>query len=395
MKAGSIIRVLVADDSALMRNLISRLLARASDILVAATARDGEDAVQKAIQLKPDVVTMDINMPKLDGISAMQMILAEKICPVIMLSSLTQQGAVETFECLELGAFDFVGKPEGTVSAKLDTIAEELITKVRAAAASGGPRRPRPKPAASPPRPLARPAVRPANLPSSEMRAIAIGISTGGPATISTFLPGLPADLPAAIFLVQHMPAAFIPTYVSRLQKECAIEVVEAETGASVHAGCCYVAGNNLHLCPYRKLSGEVVLRRPSQPRTLFVPGVGVMMDSVLSIYGRRTIGVLMTGIGDDGADQMVRIREAGGVTIAESEESCVVFGMPYQAITRGGAEIVLPSWEIANRLVRILGAKMAGDSVQRASERTSERASEPTSERASFRTSARQEAGS
>ncbi len=232
MKHGSIIRVLVADDSALMRNLISRLLGRAPDILVAATARDGEDAVQKAIQLKPDVVTMDINMPKLDGISAMQMILAEKICPVIMLSSLTQQGAVETFECLELGAFDFVAKPEGTVSAKLDTIAEELITKVRAAAASGGPRRPRPKPAASPPpRPIPRPTVRPATLPLSEMRAIAIGISTGGPATISTFLPGLPADLPAAIFLVQHMPPAFISTYVSRLRKECAIEVVEAETG--------------------------------------------------------------------------------------------------------------------------------------------------------------------
>jgi two-component system chemotaxis response regulator CheB len=202
------------------------------------------------------------------------------------------------------------------------------------------------------------------------MRAIAIGISTGGPTTISTLLPGLPADLPAAIFLVQHMPAAFIPTYVSRLQKECAIEVVEAETGASVHAGCCYVASDNLHLCPYRKLSGEVVLRRPSQPKTLFVPGVGVMMDSVLSIYGARTIGVLMTGIGDDGADQMVRIREAGGVTIAESEESCVVFGMPYQAIARGGAEIVLPSWEIAARLIRILASRTAGDAMQRKAER-------------------------
>jgi len=389
MKHGSIIRVLVADDSALMRNLISRLLGRASDILVAATARDGEDAVQKATELKPDVVTMDINMPKLDGISAMQMILAKKICPVIMLSSLTQQGAVETFECLELGAFDFVGKPDGTVSAKLDSIAEELITKVRAAAASGVNRRPRPA-AAPPARPAlmaSRPAVRPASPPSSEMRAIAIGISTGGPTTISTFLPGLPADLPAAIFLVQHMPAAFIPTYVSRLQKECAIEVVEAETGASVHAGCCYVASNNLHLCPYRKLSGDVVLRRPSQPKTLFVPAVGVMMDSVLSIYGSRTIGVLMTGIGDDGADQMVRIREAGGVTIAESEESCVVFGMPYQAIARGGAEIVLPSWEIAGRLVRILGARTAGDSLQRTSNRTSDRTS--------LRTSARPGAGS
>ncbi len=339
MKHGSIIRVLVADDSALMRNLISRLLARAPDIKVAATARDGDDAVQKAIQLKPDVVTMDINMPKLDGISAMQMILAEKICPVIMLSSLTQKGAVETFECLELGAFDFVAKPEGTVSANLDAIAEELITKIRAAVASGAVKRPRPT-------------------------AIAIGISTGGPTTISTLLPGLPADLPAAVFLVQHMPAAFIGPYVSRLQKECAIQVVEAETGAPVRPGCCYVAGNDLHLCPYRKLSGEVVLRRPSQPKTLFVPGVGVMMDSVLAIYGRRTIGVLMTGIGDDGTDQMVRIREAGGVTIAESEESCVVFGMPFQAIKRGGAEIVLPSWEIAARLVRILQTRPVGNSV-------------------------------
>jgi two-component system chemotaxis response regulator CheB len=322
---------------------------------VVATARDGEDAVQKAIELKPDVVTMDINMPKLDGISAMQMILADRICPVIMLSSLTQQGAVETFECLQLGAFDFVSKPDGTVSANLDGIAEELIAKIRVAAASGVVKRPRPT--ASPPRAVSRSATP----PLGEMRAIAIGISTGGPATISTLLPGLPKDIHAAIFLVQHMPAAFIGPYVSRLQKECAIEVVEAETGASVHAGCCYVAANNLHLCPYRKLSGDIVLRRPSQPRTLFVPGVGVMMESVLAVYGRRTIGVLMTGIGDDGADQMVSIREAGGVTIAESEESCVVFGMPFQAIKRGGAEIVLPSWEIAARLVRILEARTLG----------------------------------
>jgi two-component system, chemotaxis family, protein-glutamate methylesterase/glutaminase len=262
-----------------------------------------------------------------------------------------------------------VGKPEGTVSAHLDTIADDLISKIRAAAESKAVKRPRPA-ALRASRPAAgsksTSTVRPANLPSGEMRAIAIGISTGGPATISTFLPSLPADLPAPLFLVQHMPATFIPTYVSRLQKECAIEVVAAETGAPVRAGCCYVASNNLHLCPFRKMSGEVVLRRPSQPKTLFVPGVGVMMDSVLAIYGSRTIGVLMTGIGDDGADAMVSIRAAGGVTIAESEESCVVFGMPYQAITRGGAEIVLPSWEIADRLVRILATKTGGDFRQR-----------------------------
>jgi two-component system chemotaxis response regulator CheB len=393
MKPGSTIRVLVADDSALMRNLISRLLARAPDIQVAGTARDGEDAVQKAAELKPDVVTMDINMPKLDGITAMQMILGQKICPVIMLSSLTQEGAVETFECLALGAFDFVGKPEGTVSANLDKVADDLIGKVRAAAQSGVLKRPRRLPPA--PRPVAEPGVLPAKPPLAEMRAIAIGISTGGPATISTFLPSLPADLPAVIFLVQHMPATFIPTYVARLKKECAIEVVEAETGAPVHAGCCYVAGNNLHLCPYRKQSGEVVLRRPSQPKTLFVPGVGVMMDSVLSIYGRRTIGVLMTGIGDDGADSMVRIREAGGVTIAESEESCVVFGMPYQAIARGGAEIVLPSWDIADQLVRILQRKNMGASIPRTQDRSQLRTSVGTSARTPVRTSARQGAGS
>ena len=365
MKPGAPIRVLVADDSALMRNLISRLLSKAPDIVVAATARDGEDAVEKAIQLKPDVVTMDINMPKLDGITAMQMILAQRICPVIMFSSLTQQGAIETFECMELGAFDFVGKPEGTVSAKLDLIADDLIAKIRAAAVSRVVKRPRvvaPPPARPAAQAISRPVVRPSVLPADEIRAIAVGISTGGPTTISTFLPALPADIPAAVFLVQHMPAAFIPTYVTRLQKECSIQVVEAETGAPVRAGTCYVASNNLHLCLHRKVSGDVVLRRPSQPKTLFVPGAGVMMDSVLAVYGARTIGVLMTGIGDDGADAMVRIRQAGGITIAESEESCVVFGMPYQAIARGGAEIVLPSWEIAPRLVRILGAKVASD---------------------------------
>jgi two-component system chemotaxis response regulator CheB len=353
------IRVLVADDSALMRTLITRLLSRAPDITVMATARDGEDAYKKAVELKPDVVTMDINMPKLDGISAMQMIVAERICPVIMFSSLTQEGALETFECLQLGAFDFVAKPDGTVSSNLDRIAEELVAKVRAAASAGPLRRVR--------RPAFGPVAERVNVASAAPPAreavvagpwaVAIGISTGGPATISTLLPELPADFPAPIFLVQHMPAAFISAYVARLDKECAIKVVAAEAGAVVRAGVCYVAAQDLHLCLFRKRGGEVVIRTPSLPKTLFVPGVDVMMESVLAVYGSNTIAVLMTGIGDDGANQMVAVREAGGITMAESEESCVVFGMPYQAIKRGGAEIVLPSWEMAARLVRIVRA--------------------------------------
>jgi two-component system, chemotaxis family, protein-glutamate methylesterase/glutaminase len=355
MMRRSPIRVLVADDSALMRNVITRLLDKADDIELIATARDGEDAVKKAIEMKPDVVTMDINMPRLDGLTAMQMILAERICPVIMFSSLTREGATETFECLHLGAFDFVTKPGGTVSADLDDVAQELIAKIRAAAASGPVKAPRPRDA-RPRAPLT--ASQPAQLPMDEMHAIAIGISTGGPATISTVLPHLHADIPAAIFLVQHMPPAFISAYVERLGRECSIKVVEAKVGDVVRAGYCYVAGNGLHLSPYRKRNGEVVLRTPSLPRTLFVPGVDVMMESVLAVYGSKTIGVLMTGIGDDGADQMVCIRQAGGFTIAESQESCVVFGMPCQAIQRGGAEVVLPSWKIADKLNAFLASK-------------------------------------
>lgn len=362
MMQRSRIRVLVADDSALMRNVITRLLDKADDIELIATARDGEDAVKKAIELKPDVVTMDINMPRLDGLSAMQMILAEKICPVIMFSSLTREGATETFECLHLGAFDFVTKPGGTVSADLDGVAQELIAKIRAAAISGPVKGARPRQSV-PQRPQL---AQPAELPIQDIHAIAIGISTGGPATISTVLPSLPADIPAAIFLVQHMPAAFIGAYVARLQRECSIQVVEAKVGDVVRAGYCYVAGNSLHLCPYRKRNGEVVLRTPAHPRTLFVPGVDVMMESVLAVFGAKTIGVLMTGIGDDGADQMVCIRQAGGFTIAESKESAVVFGMPCQAIERGGAECVLPSWKIADKLISLLRPKTVGSFAHR-----------------------------
>ena len=373
MRSAIPIRVLVADDSALMRNLISRLLVKMSDIEVVSTARDGEDAYRKAVELRPDVVTMDINMPRLDGISAMQMIVAEKICPVVMFSSLTQRGTIETFECLQLGAFDFVAKPDGTVSANLEHVADELIEKVRAAAHS---RRPLQEPVMSKQHlstPLPTAVAKRPRLAASDLSAIAIGISTGGPTTISTLLPELHSDIPAAVFLVQHMPALFIGAYVTRLQKESAIQVVAAESGMTVEAGCCYVAGNGLHMTVYRKRDGEVVLRTPSHPKTLFVPGVNVMMESVLAAFGNRTIGVLMTGIGDDGADQMVRIREAGGTTIAESEESCVVFGMPFQAIRRGGAEIVLPSWEIARRLKRILDARVAGPRGKDHSERAAQ----------------------
>ena len=344
------IRVLVADDSALMRQTLKRIIAASSDLDLVGLARDGEDAVAKARELRPDVVSMDINMPKLDGITALQIILQEKICPVVMVSSLTQRGTTTTFECLELGAFDFVGKPDGTVSSNMGAVAAELVSKLKAAASQGvvdrlQRRRERRQPH--------RPPLRATFENVTRKRAVAIGISTGGPATLQEVLPLIPADVPASLFLVQHMPPSFLASFARRLDDHCALKVIEARSGMSVEPGICYVAPGGMHLCLHRKMTGEVVIRTPATPATLFVPSVSVMMASVLNIYGADTIGVLMTGIGDDGADQMVAIREAGGHTIAESVETAVVYGMPREAIERGGASVIAPSHQVAAEIVK------------------------------------------
>jgi two-component system chemotaxis response regulator CheB len=344
------VRVLVADDSALMRQTFKRILSASADLELVGLARDGEDAVQKARELRPDVISMDINMPKLDGITALQMILQEMICPVVMVSSLTQQGTTTTLECLELGAFDFVAKPDGTVSSNMGLVSDELISKLKAAASRGiVDRQQRNRERRKPYQPPARASFE--NITSK--RAVAIGISTGGPATLQDVLPRIPADLPASLFLVQHMPPAFIASFAKRLGDNCALKVVEARSGMPVEQSVCYVAPGGMHLCLHRKMTGEVVIRTPTTPATLFVPSVGVMMASVLSIYGADSIGVLMTGIGDDGADQMVAIKQAGGHTIAESEQTAVVYGMPREAVDRGGACVISPSYEVAGEIVK------------------------------------------
>ena len=344
------IRVLVADDSALMRQTLKRIIGDSPDLDLVGLARDGEDAVAKARELRPDVISMDINMPKLDGISALQQILQEKICPVVMVSSLTQQGALTTFECLELGAFDFVGKPDGTVSAHMRGVADELIAKLKAAASRGiVSRSQRSRPLRPPPKPE-----RPARQNTRPI-AIAIGISTGGPATLQDVIPALPADLAASLFLVQHMPPSFMASFAKRLNDSSALRVVEAASGMLVEPSVCYVAPGGMHLCLSRKTNGEVVIRTPTTPATMFMPSVHVMMESVLKVYGSSTIGVLMTGIGDDGADQMVAIKQAGGYTIAESEQTAVVFGMPREAIERGGACVVAPSHQVPEEILKAI----------------------------------------
>jgi two-component system chemotaxis response regulator CheB len=348
------IRVLIADDSALMRQKLRQIVEADPELEVVGVARDGEDAIVKARELRPDVVSLDINMPKLDGVCVLQMIVNERICPAVMVSSLTQKGALTTFECLELGAFDFVAKPDGTVSSNLILLADQIRSKLKAAAASGTLKRlvSRREKRSSAPTPAPRIA---ASAAASSYKAVALGISTGGPVTLMDVLPLIPAEVNATLFLVQHMPGSFIHTFVHRLNEACHIEVVEAEAGVQVRPGVCYVAPGEHQLTLYRKTNGDVVIRTPTQPQTLFTPSVDVMMKSVLQTYGRDTVGVLMTGIGNDGAEQMVAITKAGGHTIAESEESAVVFGMPRQAIENGGARVVAPSWQIAGEILKAL----------------------------------------
>ena len=354
------IQVLIVDDSALMRKKIKEMLDSAFGIEVVGTARNGEDGVQKAIELKPDVVTLDVNMPVMDGLTALKIITQKNICPVIMLSSLTQEGADTTFEALEEGAFDFVAKPSGTVSRDIEIVKRELITKVKAAAGMGLTKltrkitAPRPAPefikAKKEPEPVHH---RHDEAVAADFKAVCIGISTGGPKTIFDVLPALPSDLKAAVFLVQHMPPGFTEAFARRLNESCGIYVKEAAAGDIVTPGVCYLGKAGNHMTLYKKMNGEITLRLGKTPDHAFMPSVDVMMESVSGVFGEKTLGVIMTGMGNDGAASMLRIKKAGGYTIAESEETSVVFGMPREAIENGSVDIVLPSYKIAAEIVR------------------------------------------
>lgn len=350
------ISVVIADDSAFMRKKIKEILERDPNIRVAAAARDGQEAVDYVKEHEPDVVTMDINMPVMDGVTALQIIMADSPRPVLMLSSLTQEGALTTFECMELDAFDYVGKPSGTISTDLDSQAADIIAKVKQAARS---RPGRVIGRRSPPLLTKRTTATSQLTPSTALaarRVIAIGVSTGGPKTLLDIVPYLPADLDAAVVVVQHMPEAFTGQFAKRLHDACRISFKEAEAGDILQAGHGYLARGGKHLVFTKRVTGGVMARYSTQAcNSLHIPSVDVMMDSAIQAFGSEVIGVLLTGMGDDGANAMVHIRSAGGRTIAEAESTCIVFGMPAQAIQRGGADFVLPCHEIAEKIVSLV----------------------------------------
>jgi len=320
------IKVLIVDDSALMRKTLKEILLTDDALDVVGTARDGQDAIDKVKELKPDVITMDINMPIMDGLTSMQHILNDyPDIPIIIISSLSTEGALTTFEALALGAFDYVAKPSGTVSSDIHVVGRDIITKVKLAHKSARRKSPANK-AGSIRKPLAPSAASASSDVPTTKRArsdelsavVVIGVSTGGPGTLMDVLPLLPADLNAAVLVVQHMPPSFTSSFAKRIGQACSISFKEAEAGDVLANGRGYLAPGGYQLLVHR--DGRM-LRLSSRPLTQFMPSVNVTMESVLErLGGRKMVGVIMTGMGDDGADAMVKIRQAGGITIAEEE---------------------------------------------------------------------------
>lgn len=338
--SGKPIRVLVVDDSALMRKMIPQLLLRDRDIEVVGTAMDGLFALKKIRDLRPDVITLDIDMPRMDGIETLRRIMAEFGTPTVMVSSLAKQDADLTFQALEIGAFDYVAKPHDAVSVHIAEIASDLIAKVKAAYEN--PLAQTRKPKSESTQKLPQKSERLVHKTAAE-NVLAIGISTGGPNALAELLPTLPADFPAAVLIVQHMPEGFTEMFAARLNAHSAVEVREARDGDLVQPGRVLIAPGNRHLKVKRLSTGTIAVLSDAPPVSGHRPSADVLFRSVADEYGVRAMGLIMTGMGDDGADGIGEIRARGGRTVAQDEASCVVYGMPKAAIERKQVTDIVP----------------------------------------------------
>jgi two-component system chemotaxis response regulator CheB len=344
------VRVLVVDDSALMRKLIPQMLEADQSIQVVGTAMDGTFCLKKIDELRPTVVTLDLQMPGMNGIDTLKEIMRRHPMPVIVVSSHSTEGASITLKALALGAFDFVAKPQDASGHMVET-AKELIAKIKAAAVGK----------------IVRPGILPGLAPRPEKistaksspppsRTVAIGISTGGPQALEFLLPQLPADFPGSILVVQHMPENFTDMFARRLDELCALRVKEARSGDTLQAGRVLVCPGNRHMKVKRLAIGDVVVLNDEERVNGHRPSVDVLFNSAAEEFGSQAIAVLMTGMGDDGAQGLGEVKKAGGMTIAQNEESCVVYGMPKAAVERGYARRVMALDVIAATLQALCG---------------------------------------
>jgi two-component system chemotaxis response regulator CheB len=324
------VRVLVVDDSALMRKLIPKILETDPSIEVVGTAMDGYLGLKKIEGLLPQVVTLDLEMPGMNGIDTLKQIMRRWRIPVIVVSSHSTAGASITLKALALGAFDFVAKPQD-VSARMPEIADELIRKIHAAAQSAG--------VQTQFLPGDTTGKQPAKLrPVAPTHIVAIGISTGGPNALQYLFSHLPAEFTGSILVVQHMPDGFTELFAKRLDETCPIRVKEAQSGDLLMAGRALICPGNRHMKVKKLPLGNVAVLADEAPVNGHRPSVDVLFRSVADEFGPQAMAVLMTGMGEDGATGLGEIRAAGGYTVAQSQETCVVFGMPKAAIERGYA---------------------------------------------------------
>jgi len=342
------IRVLVVDDSALIRNVVSEILSSDPAIEVVGTAVDPFDAREKIKTLQPDVLTLDVEMPRMDGITFLRNLMRLRPMPVIMLSTLTTQGADITLEALEIGAIDFIAKPRTDQTNGLERFQDLIIAKVKTAASSQAQMQ-RVK-AQRLNRSTSQRLVASGNI--AEKRLIAIGASTGGTEALKDVLVDLPEQMPA-IVITQHIPPAFSDRFARRLDKACAVTVCEAQQGQRIEPGHVYIAPGDRHLKIQRDQSGYRCELVDGPEVNRHKPAVDVMFDSLLAHKPADVVAVLLTGMGSDGAQGMKRLRDAGSVTIAQDEKSSLVWGMPGSAVRLGAASVVTPLDQVADKLVR------------------------------------------
>ncbi|WP_456413728.1 protein-glutamate methylesterase/protein-glutamine glutaminase [Thiolapillus sp.] len=357
------IRVLVIDDSALVRSLLTRILEKDPQIQVVGSAADPYIARKKIKQLRPDVLTLDVEMPKMDGITFLQNLMRLHPMPVVMVSSYTEKGAEITLRALELGAIDFVSKPQGELSGSLEMVGEEIIQKVKTASranihAAG---RTRPSTPLSVEEKQSVDSILPGGKkqrPNSALPPlIAIGASTGGTEAIKDVLLGLPEKMPA-IVITQHIPPGFSTAFAKRMDRLAALKVHEAEDAQPIAPGNVYIAPGAQHLLVTLDNKGYRCKLNDGPRVNRHKPSVDVLFRSVAQTAGRNATGVILTGMGDDGARSLLEMREAGARTIAQDEESSVVWGMPGSAIKRGAAEQILPLEKIPAALIYLLAGK-------------------------------------
>ena len=363
MNKNNKIRVLVVDDSFFMRRLLRELINSHPEMEVVGEAKDGVEAIGQAINLKPDVITMDFNMPRLTGAEATGKILqeVEPLPVVLMVSAYTKEGAEETLESLRAGAVDFIQKPSGELSLDIDRIKDEIFEKIKMAAKArvrvSRKVESRGAGEAASAKGYGEPREKKKKIKVSLAKVIVIGASTGGPPIVEDIMAALPSDLPAAVIIVQHMPKYFTASFAERLDRISSLKIKEAEEKDEIKAGHGYVAPGDFHLEIKAKdnNSGKIIHLSKGEPFHGLRPAIDVTMKSVAEHYKNNIIGIILTGMGEDGSQGMRTIKSAGGHTIVQEPETCVVDSMPSEVINNKMADEILKPEKIAKRIIELI----------------------------------------